>query len=277
MSAKNGQKGSPGRPVDAIILAAGEGKRMAAAGERVRPKVVYEVAGQPMIRWVVEACLEAGVRRCIVVIGFEGGQVRQALSEVDGCLFVEQSERKGTGHAVQMAQPLFGPGMDEADVFVLAGDGPLIRPQTLGTLLRTHREAGAAATLATSVLDDPQGYGRVIRDARGRFERIVEQKDAMAAELAVREINPSYYCFDARKLFAALGRVGNANSQGEYYLTDVPGLLKQEGERVVVVEAVAPRDVLSINTPEQLAEVDQLLREREALRVAPMGTGRSLG
>ncbi len=276
MSARNGHKVQSGRPVDAVILAAGEGKRMAAAGDRVRPKVVYEVAGQPMIRWVVQACLEAGVRRCIVVIGFEGGQVRDALAGLDACLFVEQSERKGTGHATRMAHPLFGPGQDDGDAFVLAGDGPLIRAQTLRTLLETHRAHGAAATLATSVIENPQGYGRVIRDAQGRFERIVEQNDASPAELLVREINPSYYCFDVRKLFSALARVRSENSQGEYYLTDVPGLLRSDGEAVVVVDAVPPQDVLSINTPDQLAEVDRLLRAREARRTAPLGTGRSL-
>jgi bifunctional UDP-N-acetylglucosamine pyrophosphorylase / glucosamine-1-phosphate N-acetyltransferase len=147
-------------------------------------------------------------------------------------------------------------------VFVLAGDGPLIRPQTLRRLLCVHRETRAAATLASAVIPDPAGYGRIIRAADGSLEAIVEQKDATPPQLVVREVNPSYYCFRSDLLFAALPKLSNENKSGEYYLTDVPTMLKRQGHRVTVVDAVPPEDVLSINTPEQLAEVDQILRER---------------
>ena len=148
------------------------------------------------------------------------------------------------------------------DCFVLCGDGPLIRADTLRTLLQRHLATGAAASLATSVVADATGYGRIQRDAAGRFQRIVEQKDATEAQRAIREINPSYYLFRTHDLFDALTRVTNQNASGEYYITDVFELLLKDGKRVEVVDAVPPEDVLSVNTPEQLAEVDAILRRR---------------
>jgi len=146
----------------------------------------------------------------------------------------------------------------------MAGDGPLIRTKTLARLLEVHRRRGASATLATSLIDDPTGYGRIIRGAEGGLERIVEQKDATPEQLQIKEVNPSYYCFDSRALFSALDEVDSQNSQGEYYITDVPAILKGHGKRVEVVEAVPPADVLSINTQAQLQEVDAILRQRLA-------------
>jgi bifunctional UDP-N-acetylglucosamine pyrophosphorylase/glucosamine-1-phosphate N-acetyltransferase len=242
----------------AILLAAGKGTRMRSE----LPKVVHAVCGKPMVWWVVRACKDAGVQRCVVVVGYEGQRVRDALAGEPGVEFVEQREQLGTGHAAKMASPLFA-SHGEVDVFVLAGDGPLIRGATLLELLRVHRRDRASATLATAVLPDPTGYGRVVRDATGGFHAIVEQKDATPAQLTLREVNPSYYCFKAGELFETLAQVRNDNKQGEYYLTDVPGLLKARGRTVTVVDAVPPEDVLSINTPEQLAEVESVLRTRE--------------
>lgn len=255
----------------AIILAAGQGTRMAEVGESALPKVVYPVAGEPMVRWVVRACRQAGVGRCVVVVGYKGRMVRDALAEFDGVEFVEQAEQRGTAHAVQMAQPLFE-DRQPGDVFVLAGDGPLVRRQTLVRLLELHRRTHSAMTLATAVIDDPTGYGRVVRDAEGRFDRIVEHKDASAAELAIREVNPSYYCFDSAALFEAIGQVRSDNEQGEYYITDAPSILKSQGKTVSVIEAVPPQDVLSINTPQQLAEVDRILRRRQDGEQVATGT-----
>lgn len=244
------------RAPQAIILAAGRGTRM--PGDL--PKVVHPVAGEPMVRWVVRACHEAGVERCVLVVGYKQQLVRDAVADLPGIAFVEQREQLGTGHAARMAAPRFAG--EPCDVFVLTGDGPLIRAATLDRLLATHRRRGAAATLATAVLDNPAGYGRIIRDAAGHFQGIVEQKDATPQQLALAEVNPSYYCFRSDLLFDALARVSNANAQGEYYLTDVPALLLREGHTVAVEAAVPPEDVLSINTPQQLAEVDALLRAR---------------
>ncbi|MFW6031760.1 MAG: NTP transferase domain-containing protein [Phycisphaeraceae bacterium] len=250
---------TPAPPPDAILLAAGKGTRMGSD----LPKVLHEVAGRSMIYWVVRACQSAGVGRCIVVVGYRGELVREALAGMENVEFVEQAEQLGTGHAARMAEPLFE-HVEPRDVFVLAGDGPLIRPETLTKLLEVHRGKDAAATMATAVLDDPSGYGRVVRDEHGDFSEIVEQKDASEEQLAIREVNPSYYCFRSDRLFESLGQVDNDNRQGEYYLTDVPGLLQSRGYTVAVVDAVPPEDVLSVNTPQQLAAVDEVLRERLA-------------
>ena len=153
-------------------------------------------------------------------------------------------------------------------MFVLAGDGPLVRARTLGRLLEVHRRSKAAATLATAILDEPEGYGRVVRESDGSFTAIVEHVDATDEQLKINEINPSYYCFRSDLLFQALKQVGSDNEKGEFYLTDVPGLLKQQGHVVTVIEAVPPQDVLSINTPQQLARVDELMAERLGSKTA---------
>ncbi len=254
------------RSVSAIILAAGKGTRM----ESDLPKVAHEVAGRAMVAWVVDACVEAGATRIVVVVGYEQAVVRRIFAEFSKpgvrLEFVEQAEQLGTGHAVGCAREKFAneERRSGADVFVLAGDGPLIRGRTLRAILARHREAGAAATLATSVIADPAGYGRIIRDGSGSFVEIVEDKNATPEQARVREVNPSYYCFDAGALFEALERVERNPASGEYYITDVPALLLGAGRRVEVIEAVPPEDVLSINTLGQLAEVDAILRARPA-------------
>jgi UDP-N-acetylglucosamine diphosphorylase/glucosamine-1-phosphate N-acetyltransferase len=241
-------------------MAAGKGTRM---GEGDLPKVLYPVADKPMLWWVVKACRDAGVSRCVVVVGYKADEVRRSLQGLDGIEFAEQNDPKGTAHAVQVTRPLFE---DQAatDLFVLAGDGPLIRTKTLARLLEVHRRRKASATLATSIIDDPSGYGRIVRGPDGGLERIVEQKDATPQQLQIQEVNPSYYCFDSEALFSALDEVRSQNSQGEYYITDVPAILKGHGKRVEVVEAVPSADVLSINTQAQLEEVDAILRKRLA-------------
>lgn len=232
------------------------------------PKVCHRVGGRPMVCAVIDACLDAGCEKVVLVVGYRQQDVRDAVAEYgDRVLFAVQEEQHGTGHAVQCAEDLF---IDERsddghDVFVLCGDGPLIRAQTLRSVLGAHRAAGASATLATSVIPDPDGYGRIVRDADGRFAGIVEQKNASPEQLGVREVNPSYYCFDCRALFETLRRVERDAKSGEYYLTPVPSLLQESGAVVEVIEAVPPEDVLSINTPENLAEVDRVFRSRQSV------------
>ncbi len=248
------------RPITAIIMAAGQGKRM---GSGDLPKVVYPIGDRPMVCWVVEEARKAGADRVIVIVGFKKEQVIKALDGLN-CEFAEQKELLGTGHAVAQAAPLYV-GHRPSDVFVLAGDGPLIRAQTLTKLLQIHRQEAAASTLATAVLDNPSGYGRVIRNAETqKFDRIVEQKDATPEELACKEVNPSYYCFRSDLLFEMLPLLKNSNAQAEYYLTDVPGLLKTKGYTVSLVDAVPAEDVLSINNLDHLAEVDKIFRSRSA-------------
>jgi UDP-N-acetylglucosamine diphosphorylase/glucosamine-1-phosphate N-acetyltransferase len=245
--------------LSSIVLAAGKGTRM----KSDLPKVMHPAAGQPMVKWVVKASRDAGAKDVVLVVGHMAELVSEAFrSDTPACHFVTQNPQLGTGHAVDQARPLFAAGTLGEHCFVLCGDGPLIRPETLRKLLDRHLTAGASASLATSVVADATGYGRIERDAHGRFRRIVEQKDATDAQRAIREINPSYYLFRTRDLFDALTRVTNQNASGEYYITDVFELLLKDGKRVEVVDAVPPEDVLSVNTPEQLAEVDAILRRR---------------
>lgn len=242
----------------AVILAAGKGTRM----QSDLPKVCHPVGGRPMIRAVVDACLEAGCDKIVVVVGYKQELVREALADYgDRVGFAVQSEQLGTGHAVRCAQPNFE-GEPDRDVLVLCGDGPLIRPATLTLMLDRHRGTGAAATLATSVIDDPTGYGRIVRDSAGGFVAIVEQKNATPEQLAVREVNPSYYCFRAGGLFDCLAALPRNELTGEYYVTDVPAMLLAGGGGIEVIDAVPPEDILSINTLEQLAEVDRVFRAR---------------
>ncbi|MEN0020441.1 MAG: NTP transferase domain-containing protein, partial [Planctomycetota bacterium] len=258
------------RPV-AVILAAGKGTRM----KSDLPKVVHPIGGRPMVCAVVDACLAAGCESVVAVVGYQREKVEEALAQYgDSVSFALQAEQLGTGHAVRSAEAELR-GLDPATpVLVLCGDGPLIRAETIGLMLARHAETGAAATLATSVIDDPSGYGRIVRDADGGFVAIVEQKNATPEQLEIREVNPSYYCFTAGDLLRSLDGVQRNELTGEYYITDVPALLLAEGRGVEVIDAVPPEDILSINTPEQLAEVDRVFRERSSSATALNG-GRS--
>ncbi|MFM7132943.1 MAG: NTP transferase domain-containing protein [Planctomycetota bacterium] len=259
------------RALVAVVMAAGKGTRM----QSDLPKVMHPVAGRPMVRWVVDAARAAGATRTILIVGHGAEIVRGEFAGAgDGDIeFATQMPQLGTGHAVMMARGLLEPAAAATDAFVLCGDGPLIRAATLEQLLSVHRGQRAAATLATSVIPDPKGYGRIVRDSAGRMERIVEHKDATEAERAIREVNPSYYCFRVDDLLAALSEVGNANAGGEYYLTDVFGILRGKGRDVAAVDAVPAEDILSINDPQQLAEVDAILRARLARTGAPAPEG----
>ena len=248
------------KQLEAIILAAGKGTRM----ESDLPKVCHEVGGRPMVCAVVETCLEAGCTRVVVVVGYKQELVREALARYGNQVeFAVQSEQLGTGHAVVCAMDAF-PVVNRKDtnVFVLCGDGPLIRTNTLKVMLDRHHQTHADATLATSVIDDPSGYGRIVRDAQGRFERIIEQKNASADELKINEVNPSYYCMNCDAMFEALKKMNRNELTGEYYITDVFEHMLDDGKRVEVIDAVPAEDILSINTLEHLAQVDAIYRAR---------------
>jgi len=243
-------------------MAAGKGTRM----QSDLPKVLHPVMGRPMVHWVVDAARAAGAIPVVLVVGHGADLVRKSFEgdAARGVEFVIQEPQLGTGHAVDQARALFAAGKLGRETLVLGGDGPLIRTETLHALLAAHRSRRAAATLATSVIPDPRGYGRVIRRTDGGLDRIVEERDATDDIRKIGEINPSYYCFDTALLFDALTRVTNTNAAREYYITDVFTLLGKDGKLVAVVDAVPPEDVLSINTLEQLQEVDGLLRARLA-------------
>ncbi|MCH2135746.1 MAG: NTP transferase domain-containing protein [Phycisphaerales bacterium] len=252
-SSRSGQK-----PLAAIILAAGKGTRMGSD----LPKVLHPVADRPMLHWVVDAVRTAGAAPILLVVGHGQELVRAQFEGQEDIIFVEQSPQLGTGHAVHVcADALEG---FAGDTFVLAGDGPLVRSDLLAELVRTHRDDDAAATLATATLDDPTGYGRIIRDEKGAFEQIVEQKNATAQQAAVGEVYPSYAVFDVPELMQALAVLPRDEVSGEYYLTVVPRQLADKGLKVSLVGGVPPEDILSINTPEQLQLVDGVLRNRRS-------------
>jgi bifunctional UDP-N-acetylglucosamine pyrophosphorylase / glucosamine-1-phosphate N-acetyltransferase len=239
----------------AIILAAGEGKRM----KSDLPKVLHEAAGEPLLAHVGRAARQCGLERVVVVVGRGADRVRERFAGL-GWEFVEQEQRLGTGDAVQRARSQID-GF-AGDVVVLAGDAPLLRPTTLSTLRARHHQAGAAATVLTAHLPDPTGYGRIVRDQDGAFLGIVEEKDATPEQRHITEVNSSIYCFDARELGPSLDEITNDNAQGEYYLTDAVGILRRRGKIVQAVHAASAEEILGVNTPDQLREVQEALVRR---------------
>jgi len=253
----------PYRPLSAVVLAAGEGTRMRSA----TPKVLHSLCGRPMLLHVLDTLVELPLERIVVVVGHGAERVTKTLHEqlaTEITLeFVEQRVQRGTGDAVSVGLTAFADefGTDD-DVLVLTGDTPLLRADTLADLATEHRLADAAATLLTAVLDDATGYGRVVRDGRGNVERIVEEPDANPAEREIAEVNPSIYCFRRAFLAPALRRLSPENAQGEYYLTDVVGVLRQAGHVVLGIPAADPTEALGVNDRAQLAVAEAILRQR---------------
>ncbi len=243
-------------PVAAVVLAAGQSTRMRSDA----PKVLHEVCGRPMLAFVLDACRAAGIERVFVVVGHQKQLVINSFASDADLAFVEQAEQKGTGHAVLMCRQALE--RFDGPVLVIAGDMPLIRGETLSELAASHRAAGAAASLATTVLDDPGGYGRIVRDEAGALLAIVEERDCTPDQRAIREVNPSYYCFDRAGLFEALGAVRPDNAKKELYLTDVFRELRQRGRTVAARTVVPAADATGINSRADLAEVNRLMQRR---------------
>ncbi|KKM09308.1 bifunctional N-acetylglucosamine-1-phosphate uridyltransferase/glucosamine-1-phosphate acetyltransferase [Clostridiales bacterium PH28_bin88] len=242
------------RNIAAIVLAAGKGTRMRSRW----PKVLHQVAGKHMVSHVVDAARSAGVGHMVVVIGHGAELVERALG--DGLIYAYQRQQLGTGHAVMQAEDHIPAGIDT--VMVLYGDTPLLTSETLRGLLEYHQEEGAAATILTAFPEDPAGYGRVIRDEEGSVSKIIEERDATPEEREVGEINTGTYCFASGPLFAALKRISPANAQGEYYLTDVIGLLKEQGLPVAALAVFDPQETKGINSRVDLAAAEKELRQR---------------
>ena len=242
--------------VTAVILAAGEGKRM----QSDRAKVLHEIAGKPLLEHVLVACERAGIPRAVVVVGARKEQVTAFLERRASAMEVRsavQDVQRGTGHALSCALPVVTAMPDAKDLVVLCGDAPLIRAHTIGELLRVHRGRDAGATILTADLEDPTGYGRIVRTAAGDVARIVEHRDASEEERALTEINSADYVFDRAAVTDALARVTDDNRQGEFYLTDTIALLEAEGRPILALKVDDPREVLGVNTPEQLAEAER--------------------
>jgi len=241
-------------PRAAIILAAGQGTRM----KSDLPKVLHEIDGVPMVRYVIWTVKAAGLDRTVLVVGYQADRVREACA-TDTVEFVLQEEQLGTGHAVMQAHPaLEGFG---GTVVILNGDVPGLRAPTLRDFVEAHEASGAAATVLTARLPDPTGYGRIVRDADGSLLRIVEQRDASEAERALDEVNSGLFCFDATKLFDTLSRAGRNNAQNEYYLTDAIEMMRSAGLPVRAHLVDDSREVAGVNTLDELESARRYIQE----------------
>ncbi len=248
--------------LDVLVLAAGLGTRMRSN----LAKVLHRLDGRPLINHVCRTASALAPRMTYIVIGHQGEEVKAAvLSESDESTvrFVIQERQLGTGDAVNAARGFLAD--TDSTLLVLSGDVPMIRAETIAALVqlhRGHRGRGAACTVLTVRLKDPNGYGRVVRDENGIFERIVEQKDASDEQKLIDEINSGIYCFDTRKLFAALANVQNDNAQGEYYLTDVPQIMRDAGEDIAIYQHNDRHEIEGVNDRSQLADMERQTRRR---------------
>lgn len=239
----------------AIVLAAGRGTRM----KSDLPKVLFPALGRPMIHWVLDALEEAGVSQTIVVVGYRADDVKEELKDRNSVSFALQAEQLGTGHAVQMCrdqlESLTG------STLVVAGDSPLIQPTSIKKVIEEFNAGDWGCLLGTLLKDNPFGLGRIARDENGKFDRIVEQKDATEEQQKINEVNMSTYIFNNQDLLWALSQLSNENAQGEYYLTDCPQILKDAGKNVDALPVLQSCESLSINTIDELKLVEDKMRE----------------
>ena len=238
----------------AVVLAAGQGTRM----KSKLYKVLHPVCGKPMVEHVVDHIQDIGAERIVTIVGHGAEKVQDQLGSRSE--YALQEQQLGTAHAVLQASEVLG--NLSGTTLVICGDTPLIRPETMKALLAHHQETAAKATILTGIPEDPTGYGRIIRNAEGHVERIVEQKDASPEEQQVKEINSGTYCFDNESLFAALKLVKNDNSQGEYYLPDVIEILKNQGDIISAYATDDFEETLGVNDRVALSQAETLMRER---------------
>ena len=242
----------------AVILAAGKGTRM----KSKLPKVLHKVGGHPMLEHVMDAAEAAGCRDNVVVIGHGAELVRELVG--DRARIALQAEQLGTGHAVLQAADTLKDFT--GTVMILCGDTPLLEADELEKFYAEHVKSGAAATVMSALMDDPFGYGRILRDANGDVAGIVEQKDASEEQKQIKEINTGNYCVEAPLLFEVLRTLGNNNAQGEYYLTDVLAKLRAMGKKVGGVITADSEMIMGVNSRRQLAEAESVMRRRIAER-----------
>lgn len=242
--------------VKAVVLAAGKGTRLQTEGITL-PKVMRQAAGRPLLAYVLDALSFLPKENTVLVVGYGREDVEAAYPDYPAAL---QAQQLGTGHAVQCAAPMLE-GF-EGSVLVCCGDMPLMKKETYMSLCRTHEEDGNVCTVLSGVSEEELPYGRVIRDAQGGFARIVEDKDCTPEEKLVRELNAGVYLFRAPELFRALSHLRCDNAQGEYYLTDVPAWLLENGGKVGICNTCTPEEMLGVNTPAQLEQVERTILQR---------------
>ncbi len=239
--------------IAAIILAAGKGTRM----KSDKAKVIFELAGKPMIQRVVDTAKAINCERICVVVGHQKETVMGILDETPDLVFADQSEQLGTGHAIMIAEDDFKDY--NGDILILAGDVPLLKAETLIRLKEYHQQTNADCTVLTAVLDDAEKYGRIIRDSSSNVIGIVEYKDATTEQRKIREFNTGIWCFKSNALFDSIHKIDNNNAQKEYYLTDTLEILVKEGKKVEAVILEDISQVSGINSQEHLAELENVL------------------
>ena len=241
-----------------IILAAGEGTRM----KSKLPKVLHKICGKPILEYVINASKNANVEKNVIIVGHGGQQIRDYFIDEDLCFEnqpIHEGAPYGTGFAVMQGLKHVG---DQDSVLVLCGDAPLITKETINKLFKFHKNGEYASTVLTAILDNPTGYGRVIRDEIGNISKIVEEKDASEEEILVNEINSGVYCFSGKMLKYGLGKIDSDNAQGEYYLTDLVEILRNEGYNVgahIIEDSI---EIHGINNRIQLSFSEKVMRER---------------
>ncbi|HEY4309618.1 MAG TPA: NTP transferase domain-containing protein [Pirellulales bacterium] len=239
----------------AVVLAAGKGTRM----KSELPKVLIEICGRPMIEYVLDALAGVGFDEVAVVVGYRADDVKKALKHRSGLTFVLQEQQQGTGHAVMVCRDVLA--AHDGPVAVVTGDAPLLQSESIGKLLAEYEQRRPACIIGTIHKQNPAGLGRIVRDAGGEFVAIVEEKDATPDQRKLTEVNMSCYVFDNRPLLAALEELRPDNAQGEYYITDCPGLMKREGKLVLALPVLKPIEALGVNTMDELRVVEQALRD----------------
>lgn len=238
----------------AVILAAGKGTRM----ESDLPKVIHTIDEKPMVEYVIQSVKEAGIQNICLIVGYKAEQVKAAVrSKVT---YVYQEEQLGTGHAVKCAGDFIG---DQGDVLVLCGDTPLITGKTLKSAMDFHKESNNQMTVISAIIDDPAGYGRIIRDQDGNFVKNVEHKDATEEERKSHEVNSGMYIFHASELQNALTKINNNNAQGEYYLPDALEIIKKEGGKVDAYILEDSDEMAGVNTKAQLKSAADIMAKRK--------------
>lgn len=237
----------------AIILAAGKGTRM----KSKHPKVVHKVCGKEMVNHVIDVSKKSGVQDVVVILGHESETVKESIPS--DSQIAMQTEQLGTGHAVKMAKEYIN---DDDTIVVLCGDTPLVQEDTLRRLFAYHVEKGYVATVLTTKVDNPNGYGRIIRDNHEDLLKIVEQKDASEEEKLVNEINSGIYCFDGKSLREALDLIDNNNAQGEYYLTDTIKIMRDRGEKVGAYNGSTIEELMGVNSRVELSKAEEIMRKR---------------
>ncbi len=237
----------------AVILAAGEGKRM----KSNMPKPMSEVLSKPMLRWVIDSVKDAGIDNICIVTGYKKECIEEYIKKENiNAVTVYQKERLGTGHAVMMAKDFLEE--QKGDVVILCGDAPFMDKDTIKNAYAAHKEGGCSATVISAMLSDPTGYGRILRNSKGNLEKIVEQKDADEKTLKIKEVNSGGYWFDSLELLSVLGDIKAENSAKEYYLPDALKLLIENGKNVAVFTAESSDTVLGANDPKQLEELNAI-------------------